>query len=789
MSQLNKSINPEENELKKIIDLVLRNYKFFIISVVVLLGLAFLINKFSTPIYRINSSLLIKEESENRGGGDMNNFLKSNLFGVNQNFQNELFVLKSSPVIEQTIENLDLAVGYFYKEGFNYLDAYESAPFRVIYAKSHVQPINVRFNVIFQSGGRIQIRAKSDKASIYNFESNELAYQKENWIFQKEGIFGELIETPDLSFILQRDNNFQIKSKDAASFYFEFKDVPSLSSSLKNSIEYTVPNKLATVIEISLKAESIKKGKDIVNELMDVYSKQNLDRKNHNAMITIDYIEKQLNEVSESLSQTEDNLQSFRSSNQLLNITEQATGISAQYMNLQNQQAELVTRKRYYDYVSDYLSKNDDFSNMIVPASMGIPDQLLNSLMSELITAQAQRSNLIANKQERNPLVQKLDIQIENIKKTISENITSVQRTTELSIDEMNKRIRKVEAEINRLPKTQRQLGGIERKYRLNDAIYNYLLEKRAEAKITMASNVPDDIIIEPAKMVGLTPVSPNTMANYMLALLLGLFVPFGYIMAKSILSNKIEILEDVEKAADVPILGKIMHSSGKSDNIVFEFPRSNIAESYRMLRTNLDHTFKGLPKKVILMTSSIEGEGKTFNALNLAMSYAQLDRKVVLVDFDLRKVSNYFGESGESLVGLSSYLSDRIRLEDIILKSPDNRMDYIPSGPIPPNPVELLDNDKTGQLIEELKNSYDIVILDTTPLAQVTDAYLLFDYADIKVIIARYNYTIKKVFTHIMKDLKQKNIDNVCIVMNDNRIYRDQYGYGYGYGYNKKGK
>jgi len=407
--------------------------------------------------------------------------------------------------------------------------------------------------------------------------------------------------------------------------------------------------------------------------------------------------------------------------------------------------------------------------------------------MSELITAQAQRSNLIVNKQERNPLVQKLGIQIENIKKTISENIVAVQRTTELSIDEMNKRIRKVEAEISRLPKTQRQLGGIERKYRLNDAIYNYLLEKRAEAKITQASNLPDDIIIEPAKMDGLKPISPNKRLNYLIALFLGLALPFAYLMVKSILNSKIETQEDIERITDVPVLGKIMHNHKKTDNVMFEFPKSNISESYRVLRTNLDYHYKGLPKKVIMVTSSIEGEGKSFNAMNIAMSYAQLGLKTILVDFDLRKPTSYFANEEGSLVGLSSYFTDRASLDEIILHSPHDKLDYISSGPIPPDPVELLAHDKTGKLIDELKSNYDLIVLDTTPLAQVTDAYLLVDYTDVSVIIARYNYTIKKVFSLIMKDLKQKNIKNVCIILNDNRVYHDQYGYGYGY--NKKRK
>jgi tyrosine-protein kinase Etk/Wzc len=782
MSHSKLNINQEEKDLKKIVELVTRNFKLFGICILATIILAFFINRFSTPVYRISSSILIKEETASRTNSNMNEFLHSSLFGVNQNFQNELFVLKSSPVIEQTIKNLDLSVCYLQKNGFHYREAYESVPFKILYSKDHIQPINVRFHITKLDGERFQINAKSKEAAFYIYNSNEIIYKKKKWLFQQIVKEGELVQTPDLSFIIQKHDTRQFNPGESASFYFEFKDIPSQIANFKNNFQIATIDRLATVIEISLTSKSYIKGKDIVNELMDVYSRQNLDRKNHTALITIDYIEKQLNEISESLNETEDNLQSFRSSKQLLNISEQATGISAQYLDLQNQQAELVTRKRYYDYVSDYLSKNDDFSNMIVPASMGIPDQLLNNLMSELITAQAQRSNLITNKQEKNPLVQKLSIQIENTKKTISDNIAAIQKTTDISIDEMNKRIQKVEAEISQLPKTQRQLGGIERKYRLNDAIYNYLLEKRAEAKITQASNLPDNIIIEPAKMDGFKPISPKKSLNYLIALLSGFLLPFIYLLIRSELINKIEAQDNIERLTHFPVLGKILHNTKKTNNVMFEFPKSNIAESYRALRTNLDYQFKGLPKKVIMVTSCIEGEGKSFNALNIAMSYAQLDREVIVADFDLRKNSKYFGEPGESLTGLSSYLTDNIGLNEVIINSPHSKLDYIPSGPIPPDPVELLANDKTGELINEIKSNYDVVVLDTPPLAQVTDAFLLVDYADIIIIVARYNYSNKKVFSLIMKDIEQKGIKNVCIVLNDNRIYRDQYGYGYGY-------
>jgi capsular exopolysaccharide synthesis family protein len=779
----------EENDLNKIYLLFLRNYKLFILSVILAGGFAFLINRYSIPVYNISSSILIKENKTQQGGGSVNDFLNSSLLGKNQNFQNELWVMKSSPVLEQTIRNLDLSITYYKKEGFQYYDAYQNVPFQIFFVQNHPQPVNVRFELTFLMDGYFQLKAKSGKTSFSNFETNEIIRQKESWNYLKNGKLGEMIETEDFAFIIKPDSTHKLFNKETPYFGFEFKTVTSLSNELKKNLKFNVVDKMATVIELNLKSESLNKGIDIINELMNVYSDQNLARKNHTATITIDYIEKQLNEISDSLSQTEDNLQSFRSSNQLLNITDQATGISAQYMDLQNKLAELVTRKRYYDYVSDYLGKNINFSNMIVPASLGIQDPLLNNLMSELIAAQAQRSNLIENNQEKNPLVQKLGIQIENVKKTISENITAVGKTTSISIDEMNKRIKKTEADISRLPLTQRRLGNIERKYRLNDAIYNYMLEKRAEAKITKASNLPDDLIIEPAKMVGIKPISPDKRTNYLIALFLGLALPFGFITIKSALNNKIETQDDMERLTNEPLLGKILNNHYKTRNVMFEYPKSNIAESFRALRTNLDFYVRGGHKKVIMVTSCLEKEGKTFVAMNLAMSYAQLGKKTILVDFDLRKSETYFKEEEGTQEGLSTYLINKVNIEDIIIKSPHDKLDYILSGILPPNPIELIALDKTEKLLSRLKEDYDIIVLDTTPLAQVSDAYLLVVHAELKLIVTRQNYTLKNVFSLIMKDLKLKKVENVCIVLNDNRIYSDQYGYGYGYSNKGKGK
>ncbi|MFA5973130.1 MAG: polysaccharide biosynthesis tyrosine autokinase [Lentimicrobiaceae bacterium] len=784
MAQNNNLNLQEDNDLKKVTDLVLKNYLLFIFSLIVALSLAFLINRYSIPVYQISSSVLIKENQEQSGG--MNDFLNSNLFGKNQNFQNELWVFESLPVFQNTVKNIDLSVSYHQKKGFQDIELYNNAPFRILYSPAHIQPLGVRFYITFYKGGKFHIKAESKKLSFYNYSTEAYEYEKSDWSFEKNGEQGKLIETQDLAFIVKVDSTKNISDKLASSYSFSFVDQNALAESYKNSFKFDVVDKKATVIEISMLSTSVNRGIDLINELMNVYSKQNLERKNHIASITIDYIDKQLGEISDSLSITESNLQRFRSANQLLDVAQQSTGVSSQYIDLQNQRAELVTRKRYYDYVADYLTKNEDFSNMIIPSSMGIPDQILTTLMTELIAAQSQRSNLIDNNQERNPLVNKLTIKIDNLRKTIADNISAVRQTTDISIDEMNKRVSKIESKISSIPKTEQQLGGFERKYKLNDAIYNYLLEKRAEAKITQASNLPDDIIIEPAHQVGSGPISPNKKKNYFIAFMLGIGLPLGFLILRKALNTLIETQENVERITDVPVLGKIMHNYKKSTNVVFEFPKSPISESYRVLRTNLDFSLKGGGPKVILVTSCITGEGKSFNALNIAMSYAQLGRRTILLDFDLRKPSSYFSNQ-ENQLGLSSYLINNTGLQDIIHKSPDAKLDYINSGLIPPNPAELLALNKTKNMIQGLKDDYEYIIIDTPPLAQVTDGFLLMESADLKLIIVRYNFSKKKIISMVLKDLAHKKIENIYIALNDNRIKSDQYGYGYGY--NKKGK
>ncbi len=785
MSQLPQVNILEDNEIQKIVEQIKRNYYWYIISVIFALGVAYFLNQYTKPTYQVSSSILIKDDKGKLNMGS--DYLNSSLIGKSNNLQNELEIMKSSKVLEQTVKNLDLTVNYYQKKNFQYIDLYARCPFQIKYQNNHIQPLNTYIQITFLGNGEFFLNAEADYVTFWNFEKNAIIDKKSNWQFSKKGKINELVETPELSCIISVDSQKYDWINKGDVYYFSFKTVSSIVSSLKWNLTFDIANEEASLIKLYINTESPAKGVDVLNGIMNVYSTQNLEKKNYLASMTIDYINRQLGEISDSLNQAEQKLQRFRSSNQIIDLNSKASGISEQYITLQNKMAELVMRKRYVDNLNSNLSA-DKLNNLTIPASLGIGDDELNKQVGELIAAQAQRATFIENKQDKNPMVKKLNSQINNLKDLITENLSNIQNTLEIEIDELHKRISKIESEISRIPSTERQLVGMERNFKLNDAIFNYLLEKRAEANITKASNLPDNEILEPASLESFIMISPDTKKNYMIAFLIGLFMPFVVLQAKSFVNNKIESQDTVERITNIPVLGKILHNHKKTINVVFEFPASSISESYRALRTNMEYYVRGSHKKVIMVTSSIEGEGKSFNALNIAMCYAQLGRRTILLNFDLRKKSNLFGVNGEDLVGMSSYLINKASLDDVIIKSPHEKLDYIPSGPIPPNPVELIGLERTEDLVIQLKNTYDYVIIDTPPLAQVTDAYLLLGFADVKVLVVRYNYTLKSVFSHVVKDLKQKNIENFCIVLNDNRVLSDQYGYGYGYNKSRKG-
>jgi capsular exopolysaccharide synthesis family protein len=732
----------------------------------------------------VSSTLLIKEDSRNRWNNNGPNFINNDLLSGTRNLQNELQILQSIPLIEQTVKNLDLEVAYYEYWDYLYYSAYKSVPFKVFIFKEHPQLIETLFDITFNSDGSYQIVIKNQDATVYHYETGQKIDVREKLETSLKGNIGEILETPDLKLLITLNDKENLLWHEGRNFAFKLTTIRSLTNQYKYGLEFNVPDKLATMIQIGFKTSSVKLGQDVINELMEVYVSSKLEEKNHLANVTIDYIEKQLEEVTSSLSFTEDNLKRFKSSNRAMNVDEQASRLSEQQIELQNQLAALMVQKRYYDYINDYNSGNTDESQIVTPASMGVNDPVLNSLVGELATAQSQLDVLIKNNQERNPMVNRLRIQIRNLKNTISENIATSERANDMAISEMQNRLEQLDSRIIKLPATQMQLGGIQRTFNLNDAIYNYLLEKQAEAKITKASNLSDIVVIEPAHMVGSEPVSPNRMVNYLIALLMGFGIPIAVLLLKMNFKTTITEQEEIERITNAPVLGKVFHyRNSKEKNVFLSAGNSILAENFRTLRTNLNFAVgAGESTKTILVSSCVSGEGKTFCALNIAAAYAQIGKRTVLINFDLRNSQSRIKDADNSN-GLSIFLSGDAELNNVIQKSYFKTLDIINAGPVPPNPLELMENERTNRLFDFLKKNYDYIIIDTPPMAQVSDAFTLIQHADLNLIVVRYNVTKKKLLRLVLGELKNKNINNVSVILNDNKLVSEQMGYGY---YNK---
>jgi tyrosine-protein kinase Etk/Wzc len=780
---MNHSTLPQQKnnmDIQKIVKLLFRNIWIILLCVFIALAIAYAYNYYAIPTYKVSATLLLKDKSERNRSSEESSYINSDLLVRNQNLQNELEILKSYPIIEQAVEKLNLEVSYYEYKNYQYHNAYKKVPFKVFIFKEHPQLVGPVFDIHLNSDGSYSLKVKNQDGMVYNYNTGQIIREREDLELDIKGNLGQIVETEDFKFLITINDNDSLLLQNNIFYAFKLSTNKQIVSQLKGRLNFYIPNDLATIIEISTEVNSVQLGIDIINELIQVYSESNLEKKNHLANMTLEYIDEQLDEISASLNLTENNLQQFMSQNKMMNVDEQSTRLAQQRLNLQNQLAELMTQKRYYEYIKEYNTNSSDEVQIIPPSAMGVQDPLLNNLIQELSTAQAQKANMINNNQERNPIVNRLDIQINNLKSTITENIAAAALNNEISINEMQNRIAQIENEISNLPKTQMQMGGIRRNYDLNNSIYNYLLEKQAEAKITKASNLPDNVIIEPAHLSSSAPVSPNKMRIYSIAFLLGLGIPIGILLLLNSFKTTITTQEDIENITNAAVIGKIFHyNNRKEKNVFISSPGSKTAETFRTLRTNLNFALNGSLHKTILVSSCLSGEGKSFNALNIASSYAQMGKKTVLLDFDLRNSKSVIKNKNKT-VGLSLFLNEEVTLNEIIQKTDLKNLDIIHSGPVPPDPLDLMEKEIVADLFKFLRENYDYIIIDTPPLAQVSDALTIIEYSNLSLIVTRYNVTKKKLLRLVLKELKNKNIKNVNLLINDNKLVSEQMGYGY---------
>ncbi|WP_163379882.1 GumC family protein [Cyclobacterium sp. SYSU L10401] len=775
----------EEIDLKEILFKYLRYWKVIAFCAFIGFFLAFAFNQLVTPVYKVQSSVIIKDEDSGMLGSGL--FEQAGLNVPKNNVENEMGILTSFSLVYEALEKLNLNVTYSRDGFFGPEEIYLTSPLLVEVDWQHPQIIYGSFAVENLGDGQFELSIEEDEFLLFSPKDPNFKTRIEN-VEIEEGIysFDELLTGTSFKFSISN-----ISMDKGEKVYFNLKDTGALTNEFRSSLEVSPLNRTSTVLNLEIELNNRRKGENFLNQLMEDYLARELNEKNRTATNTINFIEGQLSGISDSLSFIEDRLENYRSANSVFNLTEEGTLIFQRLAELEEQKAQMDLSLSYYRSMATYLGE-EELNDLVAPSFIGIQDPLLNALVISLAELQSEKVRLTASFSDETPAVREVNSKIKNTQNALSENLRNAISNAETKLSELNDRIRQVEREINRLPSTERNLLGIQRQFTINENIYVYLLEKRAEAEITRASNYPSNNILDAARSASV-PVFPRKNINYLIGILFGIILPVGFITLRDLFNTKIRDPHEVEKKLRVPLIGLIGYSTAKTNLVVHSNPKSVITEAFRNLRANMSYLSMGKNKLMIGLSSSISGEGKTFCSINLAAVYALSGKKVLLVGLDLRKprIADDFDLSNDR--GVSTYLKSETDWKPLVHQEVKENLDILLSGPIPPNPAELMLQDRFSYLMEEIREAYDIVILDCPPVGLVSETLEIFKYSQINLMILRQEFSEKSACDYINSLQEQNGVKKLYAVMNgvvNKSKYGGygKYGYGGGYGYGSKG-
>ncbi len=770
-------------------------FKFWYISIgFIFLFIATIINKYKAPQFENSTTILIKEDEQSSFLNSATFNLSSGLFDSESNIENELELLRSFSLIKKTVERLNLKTSFYsfedkmvknflYKIGFEVPNSlYNYTPLNINVNTSHDQLLHVDYfvEIVDENTYRLKVNNKEDGA-LFNYLEERYTHSPGEISYNEVHVFGEEVITDWFAFTIVKNANFTPDFTKGQKLFFRQNNPNYLALICQANLSVETTSPTSTLLNVTFKADNSSKVTDFLNELALSYLSDDIDKKGKEALSTINFIDTQIADISDSLSYAEANLKQFRTSNNVLDLSFQGQQIFEKLDELEKEKAAFTAQKRYYNYLLDYFNKNSDVGDLTAPSSMNVVDPILTGLITKLLDLDAQRSALLSGKAASNNLyLNDIQPQIENLKNTIVENVKNNLNNVDISLNEIDYRITKLDNQISDMPKTELQLLGIERKFKLNDAIYTFLLQKRSEAQIARASNTPDYEIIESAQYALAHQVAPNKKLNYIIALLLTLVLPTVSILGYDFFDNKLSERDTISSLVDVPILGNTYHNRTGASKVMIEAPQSPVAESFRAIRTSFNFFKKDNRKQVISFTSSFSGEGKTFNAINTALSFALNGDKTVLLEFDLRrpKIHQEFGLKNE--LGITSFLVGDVLLNDIVKQSLTPNLDIITSGPLPPNPAELIASKQTKEMFYSLQEMYDYIIIDSAPVGVISDTFLLMEMSDINIFIVRQNKTDKDAMFNTLNKIRNNNIDNLAILVNDVDAQKQSSKYGY---------
>ncbi|MFI5130109.1 MAG: GumC family protein [Chitinophagales bacterium] len=760
--------NEEGFSLKTWFSRMMSLWPWFLLSLVICLGLTFLYLRYANPVYNAAASIIVKDEKKGAELLDNSMMKEIGLGGNNKLVENEIEILKSYDLMEAVVTRLQLFTSVRHMGRIRDVDVFaDDIPFRFVIENPDALKEPVQWKVSDTTTGVIFRGNNNDKPVFIRYDQS----------FVSDGLRFHI--SSDSLYSGPRFSNYEVElttPSDAAIAY-------------SRNLSVDAASKVATVINLEMKDTNKKRGVATLQSLINIYNSQGIEDKNRVTDNTVNFLTERLVDVTKELQGVEGSVEKFKSENRVTDLSSDAK----QYLDLSQQvdiqKAQSQTQLNIIEALQKDLQANEE-NPKLVPSTLGINEPSLGTLIEKHNTLVLQKERMQQVSGPKNPLLIDLQEQIKEIRSRLISNVGNLKQAYSISLNNIAGKDVALNSRIRTVPLLERKLVQITRNQNVQEQLYGFLLQKREEAAITRASNIEDSRTILRARSVGI--VSPKKGMAWAFGILAGLILPITIFGFRDFMNNKIGDVAELQRHVSIPLLGTIPHIKNLKNPIVINGrSRSAAAEHIRNIRTAISYTGVGKTVKTILVTSFQPSEGKSFASLNLAVAYSLLNKRTVILEFDLRKptLTRTMGLSVKK--GISHILAGKSGTDELLIEVPDQNgnLFVLPAGMLPPNPAELISGVYMTDLMKSLEDQFDYIIIDSPPLNVVTDATLLQEYADITLVVLRQNYTSKLVYEKLNQKVTHHPNQPVYMVLNDTgktRRYEDKYGYTSGYYHDK---